>query len=311
MTKRVNTFLDIFNEVVKNNFDSVAIVFENTQITYSQLDNISEKFSYLIKESVNKIGESNLKDNVIIPIILDDSLKTIVSILSIWKASYAFTVINMDLPKSRINYIIKDCNAKFIIDDLIYDKFIQNIAISNEVKNEKIDLDDLAFVVYTSSSTGNPKGVIHTHRTVSYIAENVSNLSVVPYDLRDKGFLLLSLSFIGGLIELFKYLSSGITIFLSNENMNSNLYDMINYFKKNEITRSYFPVSLLSQYLKVGDGILKEISTSGEILYNLPESKTKILGRYGLSEACALTSGVYDPNKKSVGFPVGNTKIYC
>ena len=101
------------------------------------------------------------------------SLDTIISILGIYKAGAAFLPIEPSLPVERINYILSDSKAEYLITNIDkYEDFDFSCDTLNydEIKEQFDDYpslcliarkneNDLVYIIYTSGSTGNPKGV--------------------------------------------------------------------------------------------------------------------------------------------------------
>ncbi|MDP3562589.1 MAG: amino acid adenylation domain-containing protein, partial [Legionellaceae bacterium] len=150
------TIHQLFEEQVKKTPNNIAVVFEEQQLTYKQLN-----------EEANQLARYIHKQNPgeFVAICMDRSLEMIVAILGILKAGCAYVPIDPNYPKERIDYILADTKASLVLDNRLKDKpYAQE-----SKKNQDIIVypHDLAYVIYTSGTTGKPKGVMIEHQSLS------------------------------------------------------------------------------------------------------------------------------------------------
>ena len=146
----------LFEEQVQKTPDNIALVFKDKQLTYNELN---EKANQLARFLVSK----KIKPNDICAIVLNRSLEMIIAILAVLKAGAAYIPIDPTYPKDRIKYILKNSNAKFVLNE----KDFKNLSFDNSNLNIKNNPDDLSYIIYTSGSTGLPKGVMLKHQSLS------------------------------------------------------------------------------------------------------------------------------------------------
>jgi amino acid adenylation domain-containing protein len=139
------------------------------QITYSQLN----KESHQLAQSLRKKGVHSLT-NPIVAIMVERSIDMIIGILGVLKAGGAYLPIDPGYPPERIDYMLKDSNAKILltappdqVEIKVTEKSIEMIDISKgfsystlTLTSRKINSANLAYVIYTSGSSGKPKGVL-------------------------------------------------------------------------------------------------------------------------------------------------------
>jgi amino acid adenylation domain-containing protein len=155
------TIVDLFEEQVAKTPNNVAVVFENIQLTYKELNEEANQLAYYLRENYE------IKPDDLIGIKLERSEKMIVSILAILKSGGAYVPIDPVNPHDRIEYIEKDSNSKLVIDDSELDLFYINQEQYSIVNPPKVNApDDLIYVIYTSGTTGNPKGTLLEHKNV-------------------------------------------------------------------------------------------------------------------------------------------------
>uniref|UniRef100_UPI00249198D9 non-ribosomal peptide synthetase n=1 Tax=Aquimarina algiphila TaxID=2047982 RepID=UPI00249198D9 len=178
------TIVDLFVEQAQKAPDSIALKFEEENLTYKKLDERSNQLArYLQKEGVTQ--------ETLVPICIERSIEMIVGILGIIKAGGAYVPIDPEYPEKRINYILTEIDSKIVLtskksrsvlDEFRYLKIISfafedlNIVsldqdwelINKESTSSytpKVSPSDLAYIIYTSGSTGDPKGVMVEHRS--------------------------------------------------------------------------------------------------------------------------------------------------
>lgn len=152
----------LIDKIISNRRSKKIIVSDNKKkISWNKL----YKISLLNYVDLNKNKSS------VIPIICDQSIKTFVSIISVVMAGKTFCPISNKLPEFRIKYILKKIGSNFLINNSnVKIKDVKNYKLKFQnrkklyVKNEKIfntttQKNQIAYILFTSGSTGEPKGV--------------------------------------------------------------------------------------------------------------------------------------------------------
>nr|HMQ60354.1 amino acid adenylation domain-containing protein [Flavilitoribacter sp.] len=169
------SLVDLFTDQAAETPDSVAVVFRDRQLSYSELDERSTRLA-------NRLIEKGINRESLIPILLDPSPELIIAILGILKAGGAYVPVDPEYPVDRIRFIIGDTGAGTIIADRKFAGLLAEVSGA-----ESLFMDDnslwtgekspqfrqhlpapecLAYVIYTSGSTGKPKGVLVEHKHV-------------------------------------------------------------------------------------------------------------------------------------------------
>lgn len=166
---------------------NIAFKCGNKQLSYKDIVTKTSKLaSFLIKAGVKK-GDR-------VGIYLERSIETAISVYGIMKAGAVFVPLDPSAPQSRTLYLLNDCNIKHLVSSKIQRKkvisFLEeqqpllsiigldikanipsvnwNVIYNIELENYKpveIKETDLAYIMYTSGSTGDPKGIMHTHKS--------------------------------------------------------------------------------------------------------------------------------------------------
>jgi amino acid adenylation domain-containing protein len=154
--------------------DSVAIDWNAVhELTYGALDSRANQLAHHISDMGVRVGD-------MVPLMVDKSIDTIITILGVMKAGAAYVPLTPDNPVERNSFILRDVGAKLVIVHKKYVDFgahnqlpvivVDDLLLRDtEIRalESGVTPDDLAYVIYTSGSTGQPKGVKVPHRAAA------------------------------------------------------------------------------------------------------------------------------------------------
>ncbi|MFP7658509.1 condensation domain-containing protein, partial [Chryseobacterium proteolyticum] len=158
---REKTIIEIFEEQVEKTPDSIAVVFEDQQFTYRQINEEANRLGIYLREKYS------IRPDDLIAIKLDKSERVTIAVLAILKSGGAYVPIDVNYPEERIQYMENDSKSKAVIDEAEFTAFYaerDQYSASNPKKNSASD--NLAYIIYTSGTTGNPKGVMVENRNL-------------------------------------------------------------------------------------------------------------------------------------------------
>ena len=327
------SIIDLFEKQVEWTPGRTALVFEEQQISYKELNERSNKLAhYLIKKGVTKEAP--------VPICMEKSVDMMVGILGILKAGGAYVPMDAAYPVERISFMMEDTNAGIIVTNKNSRQRLQvrentevleidDASILEEINKEPlfnpstpVAVNQLAYIMYTSGSTGRPKGVLIEHGNVVSLVKNVEYISLSKNDI------LLSTgssSFDATTFEYWSMLLNGGQLVLCNENRLLDVALLKEEIVNRKVTTMWFTSSWFNQLVEnditLFDG-LKTILVGGEKLseYHVRKMKTKypsieIINGYGPTENTTFSltysiDSIEEGGSIPIGKPLNNRSAY-
>ncbi|MCL9807005.1 amino acid adenylation domain-containing protein [Flavobacterium amniphilum] len=303
------TIVDLFEAQVEKTPNNIAVAFEKTELTYSELNAKTNQLGVYLREKYNIVPDD------FVGIRLERSEKMIIALLGILKSGAAYVPIDSSYPQERIDFIEKDSNCKIVIDQAFLEEFnsIQkNYAISNPVKISQPN--HLAYVIYTSGTTGNPKGVMVEHVNVANLINSQTKQFKVT---EDENILQFSnTSFDASVEQIFLALFNGASLHIPNKNTIIDAEKLTAFIEENKITHCHAVPSVLEKIEPGKSPFLKRMIAGGDIcspeLANKWSKYCDFYNEYGPTETTVTSiEFLYNENKPfSIGRPIDNTQVY-
>lgn len=202
---------------------SIAMISGDEQISYHELNRKANRFAhYLIHEKKIQIGDT-------VGIFLDRSIDMVICLLGALKAGACYLPLDTSFPQGRLNYIINDSKLKLIIvkdDNDPFSEMSFDVLAYNEETYEqndhnpllKVEPGSLAYLIYTSGSSGAPKGTLIEHRNVVNFFDGMNERFG---DQAGTMLSVTSISFDIAVLELFWTLVNGYKIILHKTGLNN------------------------------------------------------------------------------------------
>jgi amino acid adenylation domain-containing protein/FkbH-like protein len=324
--------LAIFQYQVNKNPNSIAVRSVDGELSYAELDKKSTQLSAYLKQRLSLANEDR------IAICFPRNVYEAIAILAILKAGCAYVPINPNDPAKRIQYILHDTEAKAILmtqKQLMSFDFVQNkkIVIDNEalfnepiinIACEPIKRNQLVYIMYTSGSTGYPKGVLIEQQSIVRL---VVSPSYIKFNSEDKIPQLSNASFDAATFEFWGGLLNGATLVYPGQNVLADLDEFSKFLSNYEITVLWITAALFEQFAFLRPAIFKNLNyllSGGDTLnpkavaaiLNCKEGKPKhLLNGYGPTENTTFSTvyEIKDCNQDEtipIGSAIQQTEIY-
>lgn len=339
------TIHELFEEQVKLTPNSIAVIYKGKKLTYHDLNIKANHLAYYLK-----IKHSIKQDNLI-ALYMDRSENIIVGMLAILKAGGAYVFISPSNTEKRITLLLETSCPEIIISNLCHKLTLENCICKNnfiaELVNKIIFIDhdisidimnsdnfdsealpsSLAYIAYTSGTTGVPKGVMVEHRNVVSLVNNVDYVKITT---SDRMIQLADLSFDAATFEIWGALLNGATLCIPNDVLSiiSSADKFLLTITRNKISILWLTKTLFDNLYQQNNTIFRTIDyllIGGEALNyylvsNLVNSKYKpkhIINGYGPTEnttfSCTLSvnsSTLLLTDSVPIGKPLSNRQAY-
>jgi len=285
-------------------------------LSYSKLNEQSGRLAGLL------IEKGVLPDSIV-AIMMERSVELIIGILGILKSAGAYLPINPGNPPERIDYMLKDSNAKIIVG---------NRHACSEIHHSSFIVhhsSHLAYIIYTSGSTGNPKGVPVAHANISPLLHwGYKRLGIGP---GDRVIQNLAYYFDWSVWEIFITLTTGGGLYMVPDELPLNPAACIDFMNRNGITVLHVTPTQYSYFVNTARKLetLRYLFIGAEKLthdlarrsFASVNAGCRVFNMYGPTE-CTIISAVLEIRRADVennrfehltgipiGSPVGNTSL--
>ncbi|NLD48503.1 MAG: non-ribosomal peptide synthase/polyketide synthase, partial [Clostridiaceae bacterium] len=326
------TLQSLFEAQAGKTPDRTALVFEDREMTYAELNMKSNQLAGLL-------SQKGVKPGTIAGIMVERSFEMLIGILGIIKAGGAYLPITPETPKDRTSYMLEDSKAVVLLTqgqfkDTAFEGVETILLDDPEVYHSngadvqrRAQPSDLAYIIYTSGSTGKPKGVMIEHKS----AVNILDCLQKKYPLTQKDTYLLktAYTFDVSVAELFGWFFEGGRLAILRDGDEKDPLGIVEAIKKYSVTHINFVPSMFNIFTSILDNSqvealesLRYIFLAGEAVqpasikkfYSLCD-KIRLENIYGPTEStiyatCYSLSEYNGETNVSIGKPMQNIEAY-
>ncbi|AMO93273.1 D-alanine--poly(phosphoribitol) ligase, subunit 1 [Collimonas fungivorans] len=324
---------ELFEEQVARCPEAVAVVFEDRQLTYGELNARSNQLAHYLRD----LG---VEPDMLVAICVERSLEMVVGLLGILKAGAAYVPLDPEYPPERLAYMLEDTVAQVLLTQghleaslpkhachwLRLDQDWGTVAQYSALNPPAVaSPQHLAYCIYTSGSTGRPKGAMNSHGGV--VNRLLWMQQQYRMDEQDRVLQKTPFSFDVSVWEFFWPLLCGARLVMAVPGGHQDASYLAQVFGSAAITVTHFVPSMLQAFLELptlssSADRLRLVFCSGEALpYAVCQRfleqfpATELHNLYGPTEAAVdVTYWHCRPDnlrgKVLIGRPVANTQIY-
>jgi aspartate racemase len=319
----------LFEEQVERTPDATALVCEDQQMTYRELNLRANQLAHYLQAQ-------GVGPDVMVGICVERSFEMVIGMLGILKAGGAYVPLDPTYPQERLAYMVADTRMPIIV---IQERFIK---LFPDLKSKIVVLDrdrealvkepqdnvqsslkaeHLAYVIYTSGSTGKPKGVMIEHRNAVNLFSGMDDF--IEPDLKGTWLAVTSLSFDISVVEIFWTLARGLRVVIYSGNDTRSILELMQLHNVThfQCTPSMANMLMMDAEAKHALKRLQKFVIGGEAFpVILAEQLQKVvagdvINGYGPTETTVYSS-LYtlilnnDQHSIPIGRPIANTEIY-
>ena len=285
-------YLSLFKEAAVNYSDRAVLIDQNAsrRMTYAQLDELSGRVAAKLIAQGVQIQESVL-------IRLGRNSEYIAATLGVMKAGAVAVPVLEEYPTERVAFIRRDCQANSTIEE----DFFWDIEEYEPVEGVVLEDDALSLLVYTSGSTGNPKGIEHT---VASFCAGVTRMKALFSGLDSVVMAATApMSFIATAMEYYTIFLLGGVTHITSDSVRRDVRLLEDYYTQHRIMIGFISPQMLRLF-RCDSPSLKRVIVGSERLSNVYSGSYEILNTYGLSETCGPVT-LFPVDRKYGNTPIG------
>lgn len=268
-------------------------------ITYSQLDDITARiYGWLDAHGIGK------EDFVLID--LPRGVLPIAAMIGVWRTGAAFVLVEDSYAPERTEYIRRDCGCKIHISASNWNEIMQT---EPKAGHAEPDGHDAAYAIYTSGTSGKPKGVLHEYGSLQMSIDSIKLNGEVPFGSEDRLALLVPLNFVASVIVALAALNTknGKIYVVSYTTLKDPVL-LHNFFTEKKITVTFVTPSYVRALGGSTGAYLKTVFVGSEPANNVFVKGVRLINVYAMSES-GFGISLFEIDKPYKICPIGKPNV--
>ncbi len=308
----------LFEEQVERTPDHTVLVDRSDRSDMSDLSYISITYRELNEQSGKLAGlliEKGVQPDTIVGIMVERSVEMVVGIMGILKSGGAYLPIDPDLPRERIEYMLKDSGTEILINKKFF-RGSRGAVFQKSPPGRRRhypSAKQAAYIIYTSGTTGQPKGTLVEHCSLVNLCYWHNRYYGVTGE--DRATQYAAVGFDASVWEIFPYLIKGVVVHILSAELKIDIKRLADYYRKNHITISFLPTQVCQQFMEeISDlPLLRILLTGGAKLDRFIQRPYRLYNNYGPTENTVVTTAFPVESYRDnipIGKPVANVRVY-
>lgn len=282
------TYIDRFLLQCSQTPTNIAVTDDNCELSYGQLAARTASFSALFHKMGLSAGES-------VGVLVTRTVNIAIGAIAAMRAGGVYMPMDSEYPTERLKYMLQDSSASIVFTtrDIWTEKgldfpvsrvvFIDDAPTDVDRYDASLHIDAPSYLLYTSGTTGRPKGVLHTHRSLLAMSQQWEEQRL------DSTGVVAGFTFIASAFMMFPPLIIGGSCHIVPSSAKSDMAALKAYIDRRSIRQLFLPASLAASMVEEFpfDGIT--IFSAGEKLRNFkPKGHCRVINAYGSTEGVVV-----------------------
>ena len=290
------TFIDKFLLQVRKTPEAIAVRDTFHELTYTELDRLTVSLAADLQSRGLTAGE-------VVGVLLPRTLNIVVAALGVMRAGGVYMPMDMSYPQERLQYMCQDSGCRIVLEEKDLEGMDSSDSSDGSDGSESLTsnlsaLTSPAFLLYTSGTTGKPKGVLHSHRSLLALVEQKHQSPL------DATGVVAGFTFIASAFMMFPPLLVGGCCDIIPESVKADMNLLHEYITNHNIKQLFLAASLAATMVEEYplDGVT--IFSAGEKLRNFhAKGGCKVINAYGSTEGVVTLGGVVHGDE--IDIPLG------
>ena len=312
------TVVDMFEAAAAQYPDNTAVVYEEVRYTYSEVEKITRNLA-------GDLIRRGLTAGDVAAVLIPRCEYMAICSMGVARSGCACQPLDHTYPQDRLLFMLEDSGAKLLITtpkmrELVSD-YTGQILYLDEIPDlpeymEKLPSpkpEDLFTLLYTSGSTGVPKGCMIEYGNITAFCTWYHRQ--YEFDSSARLAAYASYGFDASMMDIFTSLTAGAQLNIIAEEIRLDLLALCDYFEENQLTHSFMTTQVGRQFaMEIKSKTLRHLSTGGEKLVPLnPPEGIRFYNVYGPTE-CTVYTTIFEMDRYyddiPIGKPLDNLKLY-
>ena len=287
---------ELFHEQAERTPDAVAVVFEDEQLTYAALNGRADELSY-------ELGQLGVGPDVLVGICTERCTEMVIGLLGILKAGGGYVPIETDYPKQRLVRLLDDISVTVLLTHQATRRALEDLRLalpsldddraSANAHTVACRAENLAYINFTSGSTGEPKAIGVQHQSVNRLVFEANYATFTPDDV----FMQYApLAFDATTLEVWAPLLNGGRLAVMSPGL-AMPADLAEFIEATQVTTAWLTSGLFAQLVDSADlhrlrGV-RQLLTGGDVV-----SPTHVAQLLACVPSCSVING-YGPTENT------------